>query len=135
MGAPLKKNYSILIVDDDKFLIDMYTVKFKEAGYSVTPAFGGEEAIKKLKDGCVPDCILLDVVMPGMNGLELLRKIRSEKLAPEGTAVVILSNQGQPSDIEEAERVGIDGYIIKASTIPSEVLEKVEEITSGKKKK
>ena len=123
----------ILIVDDDKFLIDMYTVKFKEAGYVVNSAFGAEEALHKLEGGCSPDGLLLDVVMPGMNGIELLKKIRENKLAPNAS-VIILSNQSQPADIEAARKLGIDGYIVKASTIPSEVLEKVEEIMKSKKK-
>mgnify|MGYP001559980258 FL=1 len=71
--------------------------------------------------------------MPGMNGIELLKKIRENKLAPNAS-VIILSNQSQPADIEAARKLGIDGYIVKASTIPSEVLEKVEEIMKSKKK-
>ena len=71
--------------------------------------------------------------MPGMNGIELLRTIREEKLAP-GATLIVLSNQSQPADIEAARKLGIDGYIVKASTIPSEVLEKVKEIMGSKKK-
>ena len=130
MSATKRK---ILIVDDDKFLIDMYSLKFTQSGLEVCAALGGEDALKKLREGFEPDAILMDVVMPGMSGLDLLRKIRADKL-DKGAAVVILSNQGQESDIEEAKSVGIDGYIVKASTIPSEVLEQVEEIMDHKNK-
>ena len=123
----------ILLVDDDKFLIDMYSLKFTQAGFEVNAAISGEDALKKLQGGFTPEAILLDVVMPGMSGLNLLQKIREEKL-DRGAVVVILSNQGQQSDIEEAKKLGIDGYIVKASTIPSEVLEQVEEIIEHKKK-
>lgn len=123
----------ILLVDDDKFLIDMYSLKFTQADFEVNAALGAEDALKKLRGGFTPDAILLDVVMPGMSGIELLRTIRSEKL-DRGAVVVILSNQGQQSDIEEAKSVGIDGYIVKASTIPSEVLEQVSEIMDQKKR-
>ena len=70
----------VLIVDDDTFLLDMYSVKFKEEGYTVLPALGSIDALEKLEEGANPDAILLDVVMPAMDGFELLTKIKSEKL-------------------------------------------------------
>ncbi|MCE9643945.1 response regulator [Candidatus Parcubacteria bacterium] len=121
----------ILLIDDDKFLIDMYSLKFSQADFEVSAALGAEDALKKLREGFQPDAILLDVVMPGMSGIELLRTIREEKL-DRGATVVVLSNQGQQNDIDEAKAVGIDGYIVKASTIPSEVLEQVREIMEHK---
>ena len=121
----------ILIVDDDKFLLDMYSVKFTEAGFEVDTAFGATEALEKLARGFSPSALLLDIVMPEMSGLELLGKIYNQKLAPNA-AIIVLSNQGQPGDIEEAKKIGVDGYIIKASTIPSEVLDQVEDIIKRK---
>ena len=85
--------YRIYLVDDDRFLLDMYAVKFRTAGHEVT-AFAG--------------------------GKEVLETMRTEKLA-ESAKVIILSNQGQESDIERAKTLGAAGYIIKASAIPSEV--------------
>lgn len=116
----------ILIVDDDKFLLDIYSLKFKSKGYEVDTAFGGEEAIKKLRDN-KPDILLLDIVMPGMDGIETLQKIKDEKLE-DGITRIVLSNQSQQTDIDKATALGVDGYIIKASCTPSEVLSKVEEI-------
>ena len=116
----------ILIVDDDKFLLDIYSLKFKSGGFEVDTAFGGEEAIKKIKES-KPDILLLDIVMPGMDGIEALQKIKSEKI-DGGMNIIILSNQSQQSDIDKATELGVEGYIIKASSTPSEVLEKVKNI-------
>ena len=115
--------YRIYLVDDDRFLLDLYAVKFKGAGHEVAVFGGGEELLAALrKEGAiVPDAILLDIIMPGVGGFEALEAIRKEKLAV-GAKIVILSNQGQDSDIERAKSLSVDGYIIKASAIPSEVL-------------
>ena len=114
---------TIIIVDDDKFLLDMYTVKFSESGLQVEACMSSEDAIQKLRDGIDADAILLDIVMPGVDGFALLDIIKKEKLG-EGMAVIVLSNQGEKEDIEKATALGAHGYIVKASTIPSEVLEK-----------
>ncbi|OYV26210.1 MAG: hypothetical protein B7W98_03285 [Parcubacteria group bacterium 20-58-5] len=82
-----------------------------------------------------PDAILLDLIMPGIGGFGALEAIRKEQLAP-GAKIVILSNQGQDSDIEKAKQLAADGYIIKASAIPSEVFaETMRTIESGAAKK
>ncbi len=115
----------ILIVDDDKFLLDIYSLKFVAGGYEVNTAFNGEEALKKLKES-KPDVLLLDIVMPGMDGIEVLGKLKDEKIS--GFKKIILSNQSQQSDVDKATAFGVDGYIVKASATPSEVLAKVNEI-------
>lgn len=127
------KKYNILIVDDDKFLLNMYSMKFTKEGMSVTAIGDPLEAYEKLKGGLSPDILILDVVMPGMDGIELLQKVREEKLITN-SVVIILSNQGQQSDIDKAKALGINGYIVKATTIPSEVLNEVLRIAeeSGK---
>jgi CheY-like chemotaxis protein len=117
----------VLIVDDDKFLLNMYSIKFSKNGYEVTAANSGDEALNKIKDGFHPDIVLLDIVMPGMDGFEILSALRKGNLVP-GASVIMLTNQGQLSDIEKAKSFGIDGYIIKATTIPSEVVEEVTRI-------
>jgi CheY-like chemotaxis protein len=126
------KNIKILLVDDDRFLLDMYVLKFKKNGCSVDTASGSMTALAKLRAGEHFDIILLDIIMPTMDGLELLATIRKEKLA-EGATVIILSNQND--DMEKAQALGIDGYIIKAMSIPSEVVEKVLGIYQQKHKK
>ena len=89
----------IIIVDDDKFLLSMYALKFKNKGYEVEVALGGEEAINKIKAGCHPDIIISDVIMPKMDGFEFVEKVKNENLAPKAV-YVILTNQGQTTDIE-----------------------------------
>lgn len=116
--------YKVLIVDDDKFLLDMYSVKFSKSGIDVHTSGSGDDALSQLRGGLVPDALILDIVMPGIDGFELLEEIRKEKLVPQAI-VIILTNQGQSADIERAKRMGVAGYIVKASTIPSEVLSEV----------
>lgn len=122
----MEKKNKIMIVDDDSFLLDMYSLKFSQGGFEVTAELGSEKALLKLEEGYKPDLILLDVVMPGMNGFELLKKIEDEKLAP-GTIKIILSNRGQTNDIEEGKKYGASGYIVKANSTPAEVIEQVKE--------
>lgn len=121
----------VFIVDDDKFLLGMYSLKFSNNGYAVETTVGSVGALEKLRAGSKPDIVLLDIIMPHMTGLELLKIMRDENLAP-GAIVVMLTNQSQSSDIETAKSLNVDGYIVKAATIPSEVLREVEKIRATK---
>jgi CheY-like chemotaxis protein len=112
--------YRIYLTDDDRFLLDMYAVKFKAAGHEVTAFQSGNALLEELRTKPAPDALLLDVVMPEIDGFQVLETLRKEKLAPS-MKTIILSNQGQESDIEKAKALGAIGYIIKASAIPSEV--------------
>jgi CheY-like chemotaxis protein len=122
----------VLIIDDDKFLLNMYSIKFSKNNFEVNSATSGDEALTKIKEGYSPDIVLLDIVMPGLDGFETLNKIKSDNLAPNAI-VIMLTNQGQLADIEKAQGFGSDGYIIKATTIPSEVVEEVTRIYNLKK--
>ena len=122
----------VLIIDDDKFLLNMYSIKFSKNGYEVTAASSGDEALSKIKNGYTPDIILLDIVMPGMDGFEILSAIRKGNLA-SGASVIMLTNQGQLSDIEKAKSFSVNGHIIKATTIPSEVVGEVTRIYNLRK--
>ena len=127
---PLQKK--ILFIDDDSFLLDMYSLKFSKAGYDVKVANSTELALKMLRDGYIPDVMLVDIVMPGMDGLELVSTIRGERLA-SGSVIIMLTNQSASSDVAKAQKINVDGYIVKATSIPSEVLAEVEKICSSKK--
>lgn len=127
-----QKKYKILIVDDDKFLLGMYAGKFNNNGVEANIATTGLEAITKLKEGLNPDVILLDIIIPTMDGLEILEKIRKEKLAPNAK-IVMLTNQGGQAEVEKAKSLDVAGYIVKATTIPSEVVEMVLKIIADKK--
>jgi len=125
--------YHIFLVDDDRFLLDLYAVKFRGAGHEVNVFGSGEDLLNALRkpDVKAPDAILLDLIMPGIGGFGALETIRKEKLIPT-SKIIILSNQGQDSDIEKAKQLAADGYIIKASAIPSEVFaETIRTIESG----
>lgn len=126
-----KKNIKVMIVDDDKFLLGMYSLKFANNGYDVDTGIGSQMALEKLRKGANPDILLLDIIMPYMDGLELLKTLRDEKLI-SNAIVVMLTNQSQSSDIERAKELNVDGYIVKAATIPSEVLHEVEKIYAAK---
>lgn len=120
----------ILLVDDDTFLRDMYATKFLECGHSVTPALHAADALRVLETDTSFDLMLVDMIMPGMTGVELMSEIK--RVLPEVTMkCIVLSNQGQDQDIEEATAVGAIGYIIKAQSVPSEVVKRVEEIMSA----
>ncbi len=123
--------YRIYLVDDDRFLLDMYALKFKNAGHEVTAFQSGDDAIAALRKDPAPDAMLLDVVMPVMTGFEVLEVVRKENLAPT-TKFIILSNQGQDTDLEKAKELKTAGYIIKASAIPSEVFSETMAIIEKK---
>lgn len=122
--TPATQGKKILIIDDDSFLLDMYALKFKQSGFEVDTALGSVVALEKLRNGAVPDIMLLDLVMPVMDGFELLEKIKEENLVPT-TIKVVFSNRGQASDVDRAKELGAVGYIVKASCTPSEVITKV----------
>lgn len=121
----------ILIVDDDSFLLDMYAIKFSQNNFEVHTATSGLQSIEKLKGGLVPDVILMDLIMPEMDGFEMLEKINTEKLVPNSIKIV-LSNKSQQSDIDRATELGASGYIVKASSTPIEVVEQVVNILNKK---
>lgn len=132
MSESSPKVKKVLLIDDDKFLLDMYAVKFGKAGYEVIVADSTDGALKILQGGNMPDVILVDIVMPGMDGLEFVERIRNDKLA-SSASIIMLTNQGSSDDIARAKKLGVDGYIVKATTIPSEVLATVEKIFGSKK--
>lgn len=123
----------IFFIDDDSFLLDMYSLKFSKAGYEVKVANSTDLALKMIRDGFSPDIMLVDVVMPGMDGLEFVSTIRGEKLLPS-TVIIMLTNQSASDDVARAQKANVDGYIVKATSIPSQVLQEVEKICSSKKK-
>src|SRR3989338_1516885 len=119
--------HSILLVDDYAFLLEMYSIKFKEDGFEVIAAEGAEQALAKLHEGFMPTAIVLDLIMPTIDGLGFLSRRKAEELAPEAV-IIVLSNQGDTEAVEEAKKLGAHDYILKANTIPSEVVTKVREV-------
>jgi CheY-like chemotaxis protein len=119
-----EKQYKILIVDDDNFLVSMYAAKFGSNGVFVEVCKSGDSLLEKLSAGIKVDLILLDIVMPNMDGIEALKKMREQKLG-EGIPVVIFTNQSDEKKISEAQKLGISGYIVKSAAAPSEVVNEV----------
>jgi len=124
---------SVLIVDDDKFLADMYGMKFTSASYTVQTCLSVNDALQVLKSGFDPDAVLFDLVMPEHDGFALLEGIKAGKFAPHA-ALIALTNQSNDSDKQKAESLGADRYIVKASMIPSEVVAAVGEEIAKKGK-
>ena len=116
----------ILLVEDDVFVSDVYQTKLKQEGFEVISAENGSEAMKKLET-VVPDIILLDIIMPYMDGKEVLARLKeSEKW--KNIPVIILTNLSQRDDVEEILQKGADDYLIKSHFTPSEVVEKIKEV-------
>ena len=115
----------VLLVEDDPFLIDIYTTKLKEAGFSVEVATDGKEVVKRAKE-ILPSLIILDIVLPQIDGWEILKKIKEEKnLKP--IPVIILSNLGQKNEVEKGMKLGAARYLIKAHFTPSQVVEEIKQ--------
>lgn len=115
---------TIMIVEDDTFVMDIYETKIAKDGMNVISASNGAEAIKKLEAGAKPDLILLDILMPYMNGLELLKKIKEDENLNK-IPVVLLTNLSQKEEIQEGLILGAKDYLIKSHFTPSEVMEKI----------
>lgn len=124
------KKKKILIVDDDNFLLDMYAFKFSQHGFEVHTFLEAKKVLEKLKEGLEPDVIILDLIMPEMDGFELLEELESQKLCPNAVKIV-LSNKSQQSDMDRCSSLGVKCYIAKANSTPAEVVEKVVEVLEG----
>ncbi len=125
---------SILLVEDDPFLIDIYTTKLNEAGYEVEVVSEGEAVFKKLKEKNAegkkeeapwPDLVLLDIVLPKKDGWEILKQIKEDSQL-KNLKVIILSNLGQKAEVEKGMEMGASGYLIKAQYTPSDILKEIE---------
>lgn len=114
----------VMIVEDDSFVTDIYQMKISKEGFDVITAADGLEAIKKLEEGVSPDLILLDIVMPNMNGLEFLKKIKENEKFNK-IPVILLTNLSQKEEIQKGFDLGVNDYLIKSHFTPSEVMEKV----------
>ena len=120
--ADSKKN--ILIVEDDKFLRELIVQKLLKEGYAVSEAIDGEEGIKKIK-GEKPDLVLLDLILPGIDGFEVLSQMKNEP-GSSSIPVIILSNLGQKEDVEKGLKLGAVDYLIKAHFTPGEIIDKIK---------
>jgi DNA-binding response OmpR family regulator len=119
----------ILVVEDDPFLSDIYNTKLKQTGFDVDLAMTGEECLQKLASNKY-DLMVLDIVLPQVDGWEILsrvREMRQQKTNPnvEGLKIIILSNLGQKEEIKKGLDLGANGFMIKAHFTPSEVAQEI----------
>lgn len=115
---------NILIIEDDKFLRELIVRKVTNEGFHASEAIGGEEGIKKIKEE-KPDMVLLDLILPGIDGFEVL-SLMKEDSAISSIPVIILSNLGQKEDIDRGMKLGATDYLIKAHFTPGEIIEKIK---------
>ncbi len=125
----MEEKKKIFIIDDDAFLLNMYSMKFEKNGFETKVAGNGADAIEILRNGYKPDVLITDLIMPTMDGFSMYEVVKKENLA-QGALVVMLTNQGTASDIDRAKALGINSFIVKATTIPSEVVEEVKALLS-----
>jgi len=119
----MRKN-KILIVEDDIFIRDIYEVKFRQEEFEVSSAENGIVALKLLEGGLFPDIILLDIIMPQMDGIEVLRRLKAND-ALKNIPIIMLTNISEKEKISEGMELGIKDYLIKSHFTPSEVVQKV----------
>jgi len=120
---------TILLVEDDPFLSSVLRMKLEKESFKVVRAADGDEALNFLiEQGIKPDLILLDLILPKKNGFEVLETIRQDPLL-EKLPVIIISNLGQPSDIERGKALGVIDYFIKARLSVEELVNKVKKET------
>jgi len=113
----------ILVIEDDKFLRDLLYKKLVEENFNVATALDGEEGLKKIQEEN-PNLVLLDLILPGINGFEVLKKAK-ENPATKDIPVIVLSNLGQKEDVERAIKLGAQDYLIKAHFTLEEIVEKI----------
>ncbi len=116
---------SILLVEDDPFLSNIYVIKLEEAGFNVDALSKGEKVLETIKEKN-PDLILLDIVLPDMTGWEILEKIKKDSKIK--SKIIILSNLSQKNEKEKGLEMGADHYLVKAYYTPTELIEEIKKI-------
>jgi len=120
----IKDMEKILLIEDEELIIRLLNKKLTAMGYEVSLAMDGREGLEKIKQ-VVPDLILLDIVMPRMGGLEVMAEMKKdEKIA--NIPVIIISNSGQPLELEKAKELGAVDWLVKTEFDPKEVTEKIQ---------
>lgn len=116
----------ILIIEDESFLVDLYKVKFEQEGFEVEVAFDGLKGLEAAKER-QPDLILLDIVMPGLDGYEILRELK-EKEQTKNIPILVFTNLGQKTEIAKGLSMGADAYMVKANFTPAQVVKEIRKL-------
>lgn len=114
----------ILIVEDDIFIRDIYKIRFEQEGFEVIAAENGLAGLEKMQQGANPEIILLDMIMPGMDGLEVLKKLKAND-EWKNIPIIMLTNISEKEKVNETMELGVKDYLIKSHFTPSEVVQKV----------
>lgn len=122
-----KKKISVLIVEDDKYIADAYEMKFKKVGFKVKIALSGRVAFEILKE-FKPQIIILDLIMPIIDGFEILRQLKNNK-DYKNIPVIVASNLGGEADIKEAMDLGAYEYVVKTRSTLESLIKKIESVT------
>ncbi|MCW1929713.1 MAG: response regulator [Candidatus Kerfeldbacteria bacterium] len=117
----------VLIVEDDKFLSELISTKLEKEECEVYLAADGEQGVQ-LATEKRPDIILLDIMLPGMSGFEVLEQLKSEKSSVKDIPVLILSNFGQDAKVKEGLKLGASDYLVKANFTTGEIVEKIQSV-------
>ncbi|QQS60889.1 MAG: response regulator [Candidatus Moraniibacteriota bacterium] len=118
-----KKGKKVLLAEDDVFVSDVYSMRLRKEGYDVTLAKDGREALDQLNRD-IPDILLLDIMMPYMDGMEVLEIVK-KKEEFKNIPVIMLTNLSEKENIQKTIEMGASDYLIKSHFTPSEVVEKV----------
>jgi len=114
----------ILMVEDEEIMIDLLQRKIAQEGYEIKVARNGEEGLAVMKEE-KPDLVLLDIIMPKMGGFEVMEKMQGDKDLKK-IPVIVISNSGQPVEIDRAQKMGAKDWLIKTEFDPQEVIEKIK---------
>jgi DNA-binding response OmpR family regulator len=120
----------ILIIEDDRYISKMYQLKLSLENYDVQVAENGRQGVDKVKE-FMPNIILLDLLMPELDGFEVLKLVKSDE-STKNIPVLIMSNLGQEDHIQKGLQMGAIGYIVKSQYTPSRVVEKIKDVLAGK---
>jgi len=133
LGAFDTRTIKVLIIEDDQFLRDLASRKLKQEGFQVDVAIDGTEGLVKIEKN-KPDVVLLDIILPGLDGFDILKKVRGHKeKAVSQMVVILLSNLGQEADVAKGQRLGADDYLIKANFTIDEIIEKIKAAVLSKR--
>jgi len=117
----------ILIVEDDNFLADIYKTKLELEGFKVTVATDGEKGLKMIQTK-TPDLVLLDILLPKLDGFAILETVKQTDSAVKDLPIILLTNLGQNEEVQKGLKLGAADYLIKAHFKPAEVVEKIKKI-------
>lgn len=121
---------TILLVDDDSFIADMFTAQLSMQGYAVHESLTAQDALATLRGGLKPNAIVFDITMPNMNGIQFLEALNAEHLAL-GAVRIALTNDGKPGEEEQAMKLGTNAYLVKATTQTPELIATIEKWRAG----